>query len=228
MNTRSIHVLVKRTGLLTTGIFLLIFYSATAFSQATQAESGLQQAIIRYDTIHHPVEGRFGMVVSQNSIATRVGQQVLASGGNAVDATVAVGFALAVTLPRAGNLGGSGFMLAHMAAEQKTIALDYRSAAPLTATVGQFSKPGGGMDMKRDTESNPCGHGSCEYTGLFICCKICQCIQFLHGDRRVGGAVKLKRRSILHRCVSPGQKLAQNIAPSLLRHGRSGWSDKSL
>ena len=91
------------------------------------------------------------MVVSQNSIATRVGQDILARGGNAVDATVAVGFALAVTLPRAGNLGGSGFMLAHMAEEQKTMALDYRSTAPLAATVEQFKNPDGSMDRNKLT-----------------------------------------------------------------------------
>jgi len=115
------------------------------------ANSGLKQAIIRYDSIHHPVEGRFGMVVSQNALATQVGQDILAKGGNAVDAAVAVGFALAVTLPRAGNLGGSGFMLAHMAEEQKTYALDYRSAAPLAASVEKYSKASGGMDWDKLT-----------------------------------------------------------------------------
>ncbi len=91
------------------------------------------------------------MVVSQNSIATGVGQGILARGGNAVDAAVAVGFALAVTLPRAGNLGGSGFMLAHMAAEQETIALDYRSVAPIEASVEKFSKADGELDFDKLT-----------------------------------------------------------------------------
>jgi len=140
-----------RTILLAAGIFLLAFFSGTAWSQATVVEPGFKQAIIRYDSIHHPVEGRFGMVVSQNSIATAVGQGILTRGGNAVDAAVAVGFALAVTLPRAGNLGGSGFMLAHMAAEQKTVALDYRSVAPLTASVEKFSKQDGSMNWDKLT-----------------------------------------------------------------------------
>ena len=130
---------------------LTMLFSAPAWSQAAAPESGLTQPIIRYDSIHHPVVGRFGMVASQNSIATRIGQDILAKGGNAVDASVAVGFALAVTLPRAGNLGGSGFMLAHMAAEQKTIALDYRSVAPLAATVEMFKKPNGEMDRDKYT-----------------------------------------------------------------------------
>jgi len=141
----------NRTVLLATCIFLSAFSSPMASAQTAVAESGLKQAIIRYDSIHQPVEGRFGMVVSQNSIATGVGHAILGSGGNAIDASVAMGFALAVTLPRAGNLGGSGFMLAHMAPEQKTIALDYRSMAPLAATVKKFSKPGGAMDNDKLT-----------------------------------------------------------------------------
>ena len=68
------------------------------------------------------------MVVSQNAIASRVGAEILRKGGNAVDAAVAVGFALAVTLPRAGNIGGGGYMLIHMAARDgkpaETIAID--------------------------------------------------------------------------------------------------------
>lgn len=137
---------------LTIAVFVLaVLFSSPVWSQAAIAEAGLTQPIIRYDSIHHPVVGRFGMVVSQNSISTRIGQDILAKGGNAVDASVAVGFALAVTLPRAGNLGGSGFMLAHMAAEPKTIALDYRSVAPLAATVEMFKKPNGEMDRDKYT-----------------------------------------------------------------------------
>ena len=133
------------------GVSLLVFCSGGAWSQAADEGSGLKQPIIRYNSIHHPAKGRFGMVVSQNSIATSVGQGILARGGNAVDAAVAVGFVLAVTLPRAGNLGGSGFMLAHMAAEQKTLAFDYRSVAPLTASVEVFTGSDGKMDMDKLT-----------------------------------------------------------------------------
>ncbi len=132
-------------------LILMVFVSVAAFARTENSQPGLQQAIIRYDAIHHPVQGRFGMVVSQNSIATRVGHGVLARGGNAIDASVAMGFALAVTLPRAGNIGGSGFMLAHLAAEEKTVALDYRSVAPLSATIEQYQKPDGSMDMDKLT-----------------------------------------------------------------------------
>jgi len=134
-----------------TVVFLSIFFSGAGWSLDGVVGSGLKQPIIRYDSIHHPVKGRFGMVVSQNSIATSVGQGILAKGGSAVDAAVAVGFALAVTLPRAGNLGGSGFMLAHIAAEQKTIALDYRSVAPMSASIEIYSNADGEMDMDKLT-----------------------------------------------------------------------------
>ena len=71
-----------------------------------------------------------GMVASQESRATKVGVEILNQGGNAVDAAVAVGFALAVTLPRAGNLGGGGFMMIYDNKSDKVEALDYREKAP--------------------------------------------------------------------------------------------------
>ena len=71
------------------------------------------------------------MVVSQEAIASQVEADILEAGGNAIDAAVATGFALAVTLPRAGNLGGGGFMLVYLAEENKTIAIDYREMAPM-------------------------------------------------------------------------------------------------
>lgn len=77
-----------------------------------------------------PVYAKHGMVASQEALASQIGVDILKQGGNAVDAAVAVGFALAVTLPRAGNIGGGGFMLVHLAKENKTIAIDYREKAP--------------------------------------------------------------------------------------------------
>ncbi|MEM7570581.1 MAG: gamma-glutamyltransferase [Pseudomonadota bacterium] len=89
---------------------------------------------------------RNGMVVTQEAIASRVGADILREGGNAVDAAVATGFALAVTLPRAGNLGGGGFMLVHLAETGETIALDYREMAPKAATRDMFLDEKGAVD----------------------------------------------------------------------------------
>ena len=90
-----------------------------------------------------PVAARSGMVASTSEIASRVGVDVMKKGGNAVDAAIAVGLALAVTWPSAGNLGGGGFMLIRKA-DGTTEAIDYRERAPLAAT----------RDMYLDAEGN--------------------------------------------------------------------------
>ena len=74
----------------------------------------------------HPVHAEHGIVATQEATATRIGLEVLQGGGNAVDAAASIGFALAVTLPSAGNLGGGGFMVVHDAASGETVAIDYR------------------------------------------------------------------------------------------------------
>lgn len=76
-----------------------------------------------------PIRGKNGMVASASQLASKVGLQILKKGGNAVDAAVAVGFALAVTYPSAGNLGGGGFMVIHLK-DGKNITIDYREKAP--------------------------------------------------------------------------------------------------
>jgi gamma-glutamyltranspeptidase/glutathione hydrolase len=93
-----------------------------------------------------PVIAEHGMVVSQEAVASRVGLDILRRGGNAVDAAVAVGFALAVTLPRAGNIGGGGFMLVYRADRHETIAIDYREAAPALTTRDVFLDANGEAD----------------------------------------------------------------------------------
>ena len=85
-----------------------------------------------------PVVAQNGMVVSQEAAASQIGLDILKRGGNAVDAAIAVGFALAVTLPRAGNIGGGGFMLVHLAKDHRDIAIDYREIAPLATTKDVF------------------------------------------------------------------------------------------
>ena len=84
-----------------------------------------------------PVEGQNGMVVTAHHLASRVGVDVLKAGGNAVDAAVAVGYALAVVYPTAGNLGGGGFMTIRMA-DGTTTFLDFRERAPLAATKTMY------------------------------------------------------------------------------------------
>ncbi|MES2752815.1 MAG: gamma-glutamyltransferase [Pseudomonadota bacterium] len=96
-----------------------------------------------------PVMAESGMVVAQERIAAGVGRDILARGGNAVDAAVATGFALAVTYPRAGNIGGGGFMIVHLA-NGENIAIDYRESAPAAATRDMFL----GNDGKPDTRKS--------------------------------------------------------------------------
>lgn len=109
--------------------------------------------IVNYGQIHSPVVGRGGMVVSQSDPATRVGVEVLRQGGNAVDSAVAVAFAEAVTLPRAGNIGGSGYMIVHMAATAdrpaQDIAVNYYGAAPAATTPELLLGPDGRFDRSK-------------------------------------------------------------------------------
>jgi gamma-glutamyltranspeptidase/glutathione hydrolase len=96
--------------------------------------------------------GSHGMVASQEMVATRIGLDVLEKGGNAVDAAVAVGFALAVTLPRAGNIGGGGFMMAHLA-NGTNVAIDYREMAPAATTPDIFLGPDEQADPAKSRDS---------------------------------------------------------------------------
>ena len=93
------------------------------------------------------------MVVAQERTAARIGVEILDRGGNAVDAAVAVGFTLAVTYPRAGNLGGGGFMVIHLASGNKDIAIDYRETAPAAATPTMFLDAQGNPDPAKSRDS---------------------------------------------------------------------------
>lgn len=86
----------------------------------------------------YAVPGKNGMVVSVDEYASRIGIDILKKGGNAVDAAVAVGFALAVTFPSAGNIGGGGFMIIRFPDEREPVALDFREKAPGKATAGMY------------------------------------------------------------------------------------------
>jgi len=100
-----------------------------------------------------PVTARNGMVVAQEGRAAHIGADILARGGNAVDAAVAVGFALAVTLPRAGNLGGGGFMIVHLGERKEDIAIDYREAAPHDTPPDVFLDQDGTVDPRKSRDS---------------------------------------------------------------------------
>lgn len=103
--------------------------------------------------VHHPVVAEHGMVSSQDAAATRVGVEILKQGGNAVDAAVAVGYALAVTHPQAGNIGGGGFMMLRMK-DGKTVAIDFREMAPEKASRDMFLDDKGNADSKKSLISH--------------------------------------------------------------------------
>ena len=118
-------------------VYLIL--SAIFFYGHLQART---QTTLDYQNRIHPEISSNFMVVSQNEHATEAGYEVLRRGGNAVDAAVAVGFALAVTLPRAGNLGGGGFLLIYDKNDDEVSSIDYRSAAPKSAISDLFLKDG--------------------------------------------------------------------------------------
>jgi gamma-glutamyltranspeptidase/glutathione hydrolase len=99
------------------------------------------------------VTAQNGMVVAQEAIAARIGADILKAGGNAVDAAVATGFAMAVTYPRAGNIGGGGFMIIHLAQGNKNIAIDYRETAPAAITKDSFLDAFGNADPQKSIAS---------------------------------------------------------------------------
>ncbi len=142
---RSIHL---RLPLTLTIAFTLCAPLAIAQSAAT---------LPVYDTsysIFSPVTARHGMVASEQALASQVGLDILKRGGNAVDASVAVGFALAVVLPNAGNIGGGGFMLIHDAKSGKDIALDFREMAPSAASRDMYLDASGKVIPRSSTFSH--------------------------------------------------------------------------
>ncbi|OBX03959.1 gamma-glutamyltranspeptidase [Gallibacterium genomosp. 3] len=114
----------------------LITLNVEANTQPVSATTQTTATAQRYDSskdIFHPIYAKHGMVATEQHLATEVGLSILKEGGNAIDAAVAVGFALAVVLPNAGNIGGGGFMVLHDAKTGEDFAIDFREVAPLKA-----------------------------------------------------------------------------------------------
>ena len=101
----------------------------------------------------HAVTATHGMVVAQEKTAAQIGADILKHGGNAVDAAVATGFAMAVTYPRAGNIGGGGFMIIHSAEHHEDLSIDYRETAPAATTPTIFLGADGKPDPAKSRDS---------------------------------------------------------------------------
>jgi len=137
------EVVVKK--ILQNLLLILLTSLVVTFSNVSQAELAIYS---RMDT-SHPVQAKHGMVSSQQKLATDIGIEILKRGGNAVDAAVAVGFALAVAYPRAGNIGGGGFMIIHLQQQNKNIAVDYREMAPAKAEKDMMLDWRGNVDREK-------------------------------------------------------------------------------
>jgi gamma-glutamyltranspeptidase / glutathione hydrolase len=125
--------------------FVLAFAcGTTALAQERRSYAPPDLTTVRAIAAEH------GLVVAQERLAAQVGADILRQGGNAVDAAVATGFALAVTYPRAGNIGGGGFMVIHSAGRNEDVAIDYRETAPAAITPDVFL----GADGKPDTDKS--------------------------------------------------------------------------
>jgi gamma-glutamyltranspeptidase / glutathione hydrolase len=128
-------------------IVLLVAFGLPAIAQERRDSTP-----ILADTVH-AVAAEHGMVVAQEKLAARIGAAVLRRGGNAVDAAVATGFAMAVTYPRAGNIGGGGFMVIHSAERGEDITIDYRETAPAATARDIFLGADGKPDNAKSRES---------------------------------------------------------------------------
>jgi len=131
----------------TVTVLIALTFGATAYAQVAPVT---RPSVI---TPAQTIMAGNGMVVAQEQRAARIGIEILDRGGNAVDAAVAVGFALAVTYPRAGNIGGGGFMVIHLGKTGEDAAIDYRETAPAAATEKMFLDANGEPDPKKSRDS---------------------------------------------------------------------------
>jgi len=143
MNPAIVRVSGNTPRAWTVGVLAALLLAAVQYAAARDAP------ILSARDVFHPVVAKHGMVATQEVMASEIGVDILKKGGNAVDAAVAVGFALAVTLPRAGNIGGGGFMMVHMAGSGETVAIDYREMAPAGASRDMYLDSDGKVDQRR-------------------------------------------------------------------------------
>jgi gamma-glutamyltranspeptidase / glutathione hydrolase len=156
------HVTFKRQPLVIAAALLAALVVLCAPVRAQHPGDPVAAAALGDETRFHPVIAAHGMVAAQEKIAAQAGVDILKAGGNAVDAAVATGFALAVTHPQAGNIGGGGFMLIALPAAKnarssspeggsasKVTAIDYRETAPAAATRDMFLDENGEVDRDR-------------------------------------------------------------------------------
>lgn len=130
------------------------FLATLAFGLPAATAQDARRAYVppALDTVH-AVPAEHGMVVAQEKISAHVGADILRRGGNAVDAAVATGFAMAVTYPRAGNIGGGGFMVIHSTERNEDITIDYRETAPAATTPQIFLDADGKPDAAKSRDS---------------------------------------------------------------------------
>ena len=119
--------------------------------------------MIDYDHPYHSTYTNKGIVVSQNYLSSDIGVEILNQGGNAVDAAIAVGFSLAATLPRAGNIGGGGFMQIYIESDKTILSIDFRSTAPSLATGELYQELKSNDDdvTRKGYKGNCCAWYSC-------------------------------------------------------------------
>ena len=146
-HTRTAATVNHLRQLLLTLLTLYLLGGANGWTRDTVTE---QPFLIDFRERFLPTVARHGMVVGPEQLATEVGSRILQQGGNAVDAAVATGFALAVTYPSAGNLGGGGFMLIHLAEGNRQVFIDYRETAPAAASRDMFLLADGKEDLQRE------------------------------------------------------------------------------
>ncbi len=139
----------------------LIRYTSLALSATLLASNSTAQPtpppeppIYNSQATRHPEIGLHGMVSSREKLASQAALAVLKEGGNAIDAAVTLGFAMAVTTPQAGNIGGGGFMLIHSADTNTSVAIDYREKAPKAAHRDMFLDENGDVDRELSAYSH--------------------------------------------------------------------------